>query len=287
MRSGTDVARAVRGVERVYHLAANPNLWARRAAAFDEINHRGAVNVITASLAAGVERLVHVSSESILAQRDRAAVITEDTPTRYEDMPGPYSRSKWLAERAAWSAIARGAPVTIASPTVPIGPGDHRRTPMTRLIGDFAAGRIKARLDADLALIDVRDAAAGIHAAAERGQPGKRYLLAAENWTVARLFDELAPLTGRPAPRFTVPYWLALGFAFGEQWYCRTFNGRVPMATVAGVRLARRSLRFDASATWAQLQLQPRPVRRALAQAVAWLAEQGRIAVPQPEPADE
>jgi len=277
VRKPTDVARAVTGIDTVFHLAANPNLWAHDPDHFEQVNHRGTVNVIEQSLAAGAKRIVHVSTESILAQRDQQAVIDERTQNGFEDMPGAYCRSKWLAERAAWQAIGRGAPIAIASPTVPVGPGDYRSTPLTRLIIDFAHGRIKGRLDGDLALIDVRDAARGIAAVGLRGQLGRRYLVAGENWTTARLFAELSALVDQPAPSWTVPYWLALGFAAGEQWYCKMFNGRVPMATTTGVRLTRRGMRFNASATQAALDLLPGPVMAALRDAVHWLSERGQI----------
>jgi dihydroflavonol-4-reductase len=282
IRRPTDIARAVAGVNTVYHLAANPNLWAHDPDHFEQVNHRGTVNVIEQSRKAGVERVVHVSTESILAQHDRNAVIDESTRTRFEDMPGPYCRSKWLAEHAAWQAIERGEPVSIASPTVPVGPGDHRSTPLTRLIIDFAHGRVRGRLDGDLALIDVRDAARGIAAVGQSGQAGKRYLIAGENWTTGRLFAELSALVGQPAPTWHVPYWLALSFAAGEQWYCRTFNGRVPMATTTGVQLTRRSMRFDATATRKELGLEPAPIMAALADAVEWLGQRGAIPTPSP-----
>src|SRR5262245_8136570 len=47
------VRDAVRGARRVYHLAANPNLWTRRRSEFDAVNHKGAVNVLHAALEAG------------------------------------------------------------------------------------------------------------------------------------------------------------------------------------------------------------------------------------------
>jgi dihydroflavonol-4-reductase len=57
---------AVRGCERVYHLAADPNLWRRDRREFDEINHIGTLNVMRAALDSGVSRALYVSTESIL-----------------------------------------------------------------------------------------------------------------------------------------------------------------------------------------------------------------------------
>lgn len=271
-----DVDRFVDGAAWVVNLAANPNLWAADPEQFHRVNHLGARHVIEASVAAGAERIVHVSTEAILAQR-RPVMITERTRAAFTDAIGPYGRSKWRAEQAAWRAAARGAPVMVASPSVPVGPGDALAGPMTRLLIDFAHGRIKALLDADLPLIDVRDAAAGIAATLTHGQPGRRYLLAAENWTTRGLFQTLARLTGQLAPTAKAPYPVALAFAALEQWYCGLRNGRTPMASVTGVQLTRRYMRFDTSRTQRELGLSFRPVRRAIEEAVAWLADRGDI----------
>lgn len=273
-----DVRRFVRGAGWVVNLAANPNLWAADAEEFDRVNHLGARHVIDAAVEAGATRIVHVSTEAILAQRE-PVMITESTEPKLEDMIGPYCRSKWRAERAAFEAADGGAPVMVASPSVPVGPGDWLQGPMTRLMIDFAHGRIRALLDADLPLIDVRDAAEGIAAALGRGEVGRRYLLAAENWTTAGLFQTLGRLTGQPAPTMSVPYPLALGFAGAEQWFCG-LTGRTPMASVTGVKLTRRHSRFDTKRTQEAIGVRFAPVRPAIEEAIDWLAARGEIPPP-------
>src|SRR6185437_6000666 len=66
IRDRAAVQRAIEGARRVYHLAANPNLWVRDRREFDAVNHRGTVHVLDAAIAEGAERIVHVSTESIL-----------------------------------------------------------------------------------------------------------------------------------------------------------------------------------------------------------------------------
>ena len=148
------------------------------------------------------------------------------------------------------------------------------------MIRDFCNGRLKACLEGELNLIDVRDVAAGIWAAAQRGKPGRCYLLANENWTIPELFAYLAELTGRPAQRMRVPYPLALAFAHLEEWLCRhVLTRRSPMATVTGVRLTRRPLRFDGSHSAQELGLLPmRDCKAAIREAVEWFRAAGAIA---------
>src|SRR3954453_4519528 len=46
IRDREAVRRALNGAGAVYHLAANPNLWARDRKDFDAVNHRGTVHVL-------------------------------------------------------------------------------------------------------------------------------------------------------------------------------------------------------------------------------------------------
>lgn len=277
IRDAPSVNEAARGCDVVLHLAANPNLWALDPEEFEQVNHQGTRHVLAAARAAGARRTVYVSTESILAPPRNTGVITEDTRTSLEDMLGPYCRSKWLAERAADEAAAAGDPVVIVRPSIPVGPGDRRLGPLSRMICDFCNGRVKGTLDGDLDLIDVRDVAAGIWAAAQRGEIGRRYLLVNEHWTIPNLLRHLAEVTGRAAPRWRVPYPLAISFARIEEFVCRQMTGRLPMATVTGVQLTQRSFRFDGRRSAADLGLQAkRSCRESLAEAVRWFRYSGQ-----------
>lgn len=278
IRDAPGVTEATRECSVVMHLAANPNLWARRREEFEEVNHQGTRNVLEAAATCDVERTVYVSTESILAPRRGGEVITEDTRTTLEDMIGPYCRSKWLAEQAAAEAAQRGEPVVIVRPSIPVGPGDLRMGPASRMICDFVNGRIKGYLAGDLNFIDVLDVAKGIEAAARTGVPGHRYLLVNEHWTILELLTELGRLTGRPAPRWRVPFALALFFAHAEEFACRFLPRRIPMATITGVRLTQRSFQFDGTRSAAELGILPlRSCRESIARSLPWYERLGRI----------
>ena len=98
IRVSEAVFEALRGAWRVYHLAANPNLWVRDRSEFDAVNHRGTVNVLDAAIAAGAERILHTSTESILTRARRTGPIAEDVEITPEDAVGPYCRSKLFSE---------------------------------------------------------------------------------------------------------------------------------------------------------------------------------------------
>jgi dihydroflavonol-4-reductase len=270
IRDRAAVRAAVRGCHVVYHLAANPQLWTRRRGDFHRVNYLGAVHVLEEALAAGAKRVLHTSTESILTRTHQATPIAEDQDVPAADVIGPYCRSKFRAERFAFHLARGGAPVVIVNPTLPVGPGDLGRTPPTQMMLDFCRGQRPAYLDGDLNLIDVRDVAAGMVAAMEKGRPGVRYLLGAENWSIRSVFAYLAELTGLPEPRWRVPYPVALAAAYASEFVADVYTGRIPAATVTGVKLTRRRMHFDASRSLAELGITPRPVKETLAEVVTW-----------------
>ena len=202
IRDRSAVERGMIGARWVYHLAANPNLWVRDRREFERVNHQGTVHVIDAALAAGAERVLHTSTESILTCALSQGLIGEDVEIALNDAVGPYCLSKLLAENEAMARARQGKPVVVANPTMPVGPGDRGMSPPTRLIRDFCQGKLPARMDCTLNLIDVRDVADGLIQTMERGRLGRRYLLGGENLTLVGLLGILSNLTGVPVPRW-------------------------------------------------------------------------------------
>jgi dihydroflavonol-4-reductase len=269
------VERAVKGCSEVYHLAANPHLWVQPRGLFHQVNYLGTVNVLEAALDAGARRVLHTSTESILTRRQQDTPIREDQVVPPDDVIGPYCRSKYLAERHAFLLARQGADVLIVNPTLPVGPGDLGQSPPTRMMLDFCLGKRNEYLDADLNLIDVRDVALGMVRAMQVGKPGRRYLLGFENLSILEVFTILGELTGLPPPRWRVPYPVALVAACFSEILADVCTHQPPTATLTGVKLTRRRMHFDATASLAELGLRPRPVRESLREAVEWFRKMG------------
>jgi dihydroflavonol-4-reductase len=265
--------QAIAGARFVYHLAANPNLWARDRREFDAVNHQGTIHVLDAALAGGAERVVHVSTESILTRARSIGPIDENVKIALSDAVGPYCRSKLRAENYAMLRAKAGGPVIVVNPTMPVGPGDRGVSPPTRLIRDFCNGKLPARMDCTLNLIDVRDVAEGLIRAMDCGEPGRRYLLGGENLTLVALLGHLSELTGVPVPRWSVPYPFGLTVAVLSELWADFVTGKPPKATVTGVKLTRRTMEFDSRSSLRALQLSPRPIHESLQDAVGWLRQ--------------
>src|SRR5262249_7439169 len=199
--------------------------------------------------------VLHTSSESILPKARASGPIDENVEIHGNDTVGPYCRSKFLAEQYAFALARAGLPVVVANPTMPVGPGDRGLSPPTRLIRDFCRGNLLATMDCTLNLIDVRDVALGLGLVMQHGRPGRRYLLGNENLPLRDLFTRLSELTGVPVPRWRVPYPVGLAVAWVSEFAADSLTGRPPIATITGIRLARRIIHFDCSRSLAELGL--------------------------------
>lgn len=272
------VSAAMTGVRRVYHLAGIAKLYSRDRLDFDRINAGGTATVMRLAAERRVERVVHCSTEAILlpVRRGGEVLIDETAEPRLTDMPGPYSRSKLAAEQSVLAAAGQGIDALIVNPTVPIGPGDHNRTPPAAMLAMFLNGQSPAYLNCMLNLVDVRDVASGILLAADKGRTGERYILGGENVALSDLLRLLEQVSGRRMPSRTVPGWLALMAAAGAEWIA-DWTGRAPVATREGVMLALRSGPFDSQKARRELGYTTRPLQNTVRDAVAWLRAVGAI----------
>lgn len=275
LRDPASLTRAVDGVDRVFHVAADYRLWSRNPQEIYESNVTGTRNLLAAAQRAGVGRFIYTGTVATVAV-DRPKRPDEHTEAKLDEMIGHYKRSKWLAEQEVLKAARNGAPVVIAMPTTPVGPGDWKPTPTGKLIVDFLKGQMPGYVDTGLNFVAVEDVAEGHVLVAEKGQIGERYLLGAENLTLKQLLDCLASITGKKPPRLKIPHAVALGFAYAENTYSRILR-RTPQIPVEGVKIARHFMFVECSRAARELGFAPGSVRGALERAVAWYEANGYV----------
>ena len=275
LRDPASLDRAMNGVRRVFHVAADYRLWARRPKEIYESNVTGTKNVLEAAKRAGVEQFIYTSTVATVAV-DRPQLPNEATESQLGEMVGQYKRSKWLAEKEALNAAKSGLPLIVVMPTTPVGPWDWKPTPTGKIILDFLNGKMPGYVETGLNFVGVEDCAAGHLLAAEKGKIGERYLLGAENLTLKQVLDELEKITGLPAPRLKIPHGLALGAAYVETAFSRLV-GREPQIPVEGVKIARHLMFVDCSRGQRELGFRPGPVAAALERAVRWYEANGYV----------
>jgi len=276
LRDSASLDRAMKGIKRIYHVAADYRLWARRKKEIYDSNVGGTKNLIEAAKRAGIEQLIYTSTVATIAV-DRPQLPNEFTDSRLEEMVGHYKRSKWMAEQEVRNAAKAGLPVIIVMPTTPVGPWDWKPTPTGKIILDFLNGKMPGYVETGLNFVGVEECAAGHLLVAEKGKIGERYLLGGENLTLKAMLDTLSKITGLRAPSLKIPHGLALGVAYANTVFSRLV-GREPGIPIEGVKIARHMMFVDCSRAQRELGFQVGPVSAALERAVRWYEANGYIA---------
>jgi dihydroflavonol-4-reductase len=273
LRDRASIDAAVAGCETVFHVAADYRLWSKHPDELYRSNVDGTRNILDAAERSGAERVVYTSTVGCIGMPQNQPG-DENTPVSIDDMTGHYKRSKWLAEQVALEKARSGLPVVIVNPTAPVGDHDWKPTPTGKIIVDFLRNRLPAYVDTGLNLVGVRDVAEGHLLAADRGRPGERYILGAENLTLAEILRRLASMTGKKAPSTQIPY--AVAYAVGvvtTAW--ANLTGREPIAPLEGVKMARKKMFVTAEKARCELQFTPQPVEGALESAIDWFRRNG------------
>ena len=212
-------AEAVAGMDFVQHVASpfpsgvpkDPNELIRPAT-------DGALRVLKASRAAGVKRVVMTSSMAAIAYgwgENRPAVLTEEhwsNPDNLKDNTA-YTRSKTIAERAAWDYIngeGKGLELAVINPAAVLGPvmsGDLSAS--LELLTMPLSGKIPAVPRIGFGIVDVRDvAAAQVAAMTVPGAAGERFLVSQPfMWfsDVADVLRDAFPAYAKKLPKGTMP----------------------------------------------------------------------------------
>lgn len=275
LRDAASLERAMKDVKRVFHVAADYRLWARKPQEIYDSNVGGTKNLLAAAKTAGVEQLIYTSTVATIAV-DRPELPNEATDAKLEEMIGHYKRSKWMAEQEVREAAKQGLPAIIAMPTTPVGPWDWKPTPTGKIILDFLNGKMPGYVETGLNFVGVEECAAGHLLVAEKGKVGERYLLGAENLRLKELLDALAKITGLSAPGIKIPHGLALGVAYMDTAFSRLL-GKEPGIPVEGVKIARHKMFVDCSRAKRELGFVPGPVAAALERAVRWYQANGYV----------
>jgi dihydroflavonol-4-reductase len=273
LRDSDSLERAVKGCDRVFHVAADYRLWSKDPRELYQSNVEGTRNLLDAAERSGVSKFIYTSTVGCVGM-PKDSLGDENTPVSISDMAGHYKRSKWLAEQVALEKAKTGYPVVIVNPTAPIGDHDWKPTPTGKIVLDFLKGKLSAFVDTGLNVVDAHDTAVGHYLAGERGRPGERYILGCENLTLQQILARLARITDRPEPKRKVPY--AVAYAAGVVTTAiADLTGKEPLAPLEAVKMARKKMFVSHEKATRELGFAPGSATEALSKAVNWFQSNG------------
>jgi dihydroflavonol-4-reductase len=269
------VRQALRGVDRVFHVAGWTSLRASAPALF-RVNVEGTRIVMEECLRAEVARVVHTSSVAAVGPAPRGSTADETQVFTAGHHGIPYVNAEREAEVEALRMAAHGVPVVIVNPCQVFGRGDVYRS-STELVRRFLRRGIPAYVDGAINIVDVEDVARGHLLADEHGEVGERYILGNRNFTLDRLFADLGRLSGVAPPAVKLPVPAALAMARAAQ----ALPGR-PVVTEVEIRAASLWWAYRSNKAKRELGWKPSHHEDTLEATIAWYRERegDRIAAP-------
>jgi dihydroflavonol-4-reductase len=269
------VRRAMKGVQRVFHVAGMTSLRAPADVVW-RANVETTRVVLEEALRAGVQRVVYTSSVAAVGPAPPGSTADERQRFPISAAAIPYVRAKRDAEVEALRIAAAGLPVVIVNPAHVFGRGDVNRS-STELVRRFLRRELPAYVDGTLNVVDVEDVARGLLAADERGEPGERYILGNRNFTLDRLFADLGRLSGVEPPAIKLPLPAAIALAHALE----ALPGHPPI-TVDEVRAAAQNWGFRSNKAHRELGWRPSHHEDTLQATIDWYRERepDRVAPP-------
>ncbi len=213
--------RLAEGTDLLVHSAAVIGYRRRLRGAMARTNVLGTRNVVAAAVRAGVGRLVHVSSIAAIGVTDDPVLQDETSPWSGDRLDAAYFDTKHEAELETATAASRGLAVVTVNPGAIYGPSravsnssNVVATIVNKRPGFVPAGGIN--------VVTLETVIGGILAAAQRGRPGRRYVLGGENLHL----HELVTRVGAAAelalyPRTLSTWWAPLArgaMELAEPW---------------------------------------------------------------------
>ena len=266
--------RAVQGTQRVYNVAAKTGPWGLEKD-YNAVNVWGVADLISASMDAGVQRVVHTSSITVCGHHLKG-IITEDHPFRAED--NPYSRTKIAGEKMIADFVKeRGAPVVIVRPAWIYGPRDNASFGRFVAMVESGKGFLISSGKNIVPIVYVRDVVQGLIKAGDASDEaiGKAYTIADDRRvTQAEYLNTIADFLGVVPVSRKIPYFplLAAGRSAELVWKALgRRNSAPPPVTTYGVTLLGGNQEFSIEKARCELGYNPEyDVIRGVFEGVNW-----------------
>jgi nucleoside-diphosphate-sugar epimerase len=276
IRDRERVGAALVGCDGVAHAAALVSLNPNDTRAMEEINDGGTRIVLGAACAAGLSKILYVSSLSVFF-RPGAHMIDESTvlATPRE----AYARTKRAAEDFARGLQEAGAPVTITYPAAVFGPDDPKLSESNHALMNFVA-QMLPKTSSGMQGVDARDVAlAHQHLLEREAGPAPqeaRYILGGYYYPWAELGAILEAVLQRRLKSLAIPGGLLRGVGTLADWVRPVIGGSGQISADA-MAIATRWTPADSTRFLTSTGLRFRPGAETFADTIGWLARAGHL----------
>ena len=263
-------------VDAVIHLAAKISISGDPDGMVMRTNAEGTRNVARACLAAGVAKLIHMSSIHAFKSSPYLERLDESSP-KADENNFLYDQSKAAGEREVHAAVEAGLNATILNPTGILGPHDYCASLGGQMLRNMFKGKMPALINAGFDWVDVRDVATAIRQAIRVSKSGEQYLLSGKWVSFRELARHCETVSGNPAPQLTLPWWVGvLGMPL-SLLQNRLTGGNLPY-TYESLKILRNSSKNCCSAKASlELGFTARPLSETIFDTYEWSRQKGLI----------
>ena len=192
------ITAAMKGCERVYHVAATVAPWIKDANDYYKVNVDGTRHVLDAAAECGIQKIVVTSSCGVLGPSLNEPL--SETDPRLTAFKMDYELSKKMAEDIVLQYTRQGMQIVIVSPAKIYGPGNvsHSLT-ANAVIAEFIYKRkvfIPAPCSQKACFCFIDDVVNGHMLAMEHGRSGEKYILGGINISYQEFFEQIRNLSG-------------------------------------------------------------------------------------------
>lgn len=237
----------------------------------EQINVLGTMALLREAERRGIKKVIYVSSSGVIGGRPNGQPSDETVPPDDITFQSLYFKSKVVAEERLLEFLKTSAlPVVQILPAWIYGPGDAAPTQAGQLVLDFINRRLPAEVDGYGSPVDVRDVAASMIAAVERGRSGERYIIGGDaDYSFGQINAMLEEVSGVPRPALKLPYTAGLAVAFVMENIAK-LTGKPTVVTVNGLRTIRLRRPLSSAKAQRELGVMPRLFVDTLRDTVAW-----------------
>jgi dihydroflavonol-4-reductase len=269
------VLDACRGVDSVFHLAGLIAYSKAQRPAMNTVNIGGTQNVVDACIAAGVRRLLHLSSVTAVGASFDKSPLNENSPYNIGHLNLGYFETKHQAEMLVKSAVTSGKlDAVMINPSTIYGPGDAKKGSRSTQL-KVARGTFPFYTSGGVSVVAVEDAIDCIIAAWKNGRSGERYIVSGENLLIKELFTLIADAAGVKPPAIYLPNVLVKSIGkVGDALESLGSKGPLNSENAWSSILYHW---FDNSKARRELGLNPKPASYAIGQSVKWMKDNGLL----------
>ncbi|MDF1575697.1 MAG: NAD-dependent epimerase/dehydratase family protein [Bacteroidales bacterium] len=267
-----DMTEVLEGVQQVYHCAGMVSFQPRDRQKMIRFNTDSTSSVVAACLAAGVQKLLHVSSTSAIGRPAEGSPATESLIWAHSKTGTGYALSKFRSEMEVWRGIEEGLNAVIVNPAIILGPGfwDRGSSSMFSRVD----GGLKYAAPGVTGYVGISDVVSAMIRLMESDISGERFILSEGNYSYQQVFGKIAQALGKTGEfREVTPSLLRMLVRL--DFIASVFRGSL-LITTEHVRAAFGEVRFSSDKVKEALGMDFTP----LEQVIAGVAEHYRKEFP-------